>query len=117
MARDPWAEGEDAMGWVQGRSASTAYRGGQWVGSLAAYKIPAATGAGHFPKKSCPGQAGRAISPLIQILWANYISQPPGGGPAQAQPPGAFPILLAEQFNLLSPPGPTKIIINVLHMD
>lgn len=33
-----------------------------------------------------------------------------------AQLPGAYPILLAEQFNLVSPPGPIKIIVEVLFM-
>lgn len=36
---------------------------------------------------------------------------------AHAQLSGAFPILLAEQFNLMSIPGLIKIIINVLFID
>lgn len=35
----------------------------------------------------------------------------------RAQPPGAFPILLAEQFNLRSTPGIIKITVNVLFID
>ena len=35
----------------------------------------------------------------------------------RAQPPGTFPILLVEQFNLVSTPGIIKITVNVLLID
>lgn len=84
-------------------------------GSLVVYRIPAATRDPPPPRAvALPRQESNlTLSPeslgkiYFTISQRSTISWP------VARLPGAFPILLAEQFNLETPPGLIKITVNV----